>query len=68
MDSQDTFFRSSDMSLTQLYIVNEVGREVVSALGEIGLLQFRDVSDERMLNLFPLGNNLYADLYVGIFS
>jgi V-type H+-transporting ATPase subunit a len=56
------------MSLTQLYIVNEVGREVVSALGEIGLLQFRDVSDERMLNLFPLGNNLYADLYVGIFS
>jgi V-type H+-transporting ATPase subunit a len=44
MAPQDTFFRSSDMSLTQLYIANEIGREVVSALGELGQVQFRDVS------------------------
>lgn len=44
MAPKDTFFRSSDMSLTQLYIANEIGREVVSALGEVGQVQFRDVS------------------------
>lgn len=50
MAPKDTFFRSSDMSLTQLYIANEIGREVVSALGELGQVQFRDVSG----NLNPL--------------
>lgn len=44
MAPKDTFFRSSDMSLTQLYIANEIGRDVVSALGELGQVQFRDVS------------------------
>lgn len=44
MAPPDTYFRSSDMSLTQLYIANEIGREVVSSLGEIGQVQFRDVS------------------------
>jgi V-type H+-transporting ATPase subunit a len=47
--ARDTMFRSADMSMVQLYIANEIGREIISALGEIGQVQFRDVSQRQIL-------------------
>lgn len=44
--SKQSMFRSADMSMVQLYISNEIGRECVTALGELGLVQFRDVRDD----------------------
>ena len=46
MATPDTLFRSSSVSLTQLYISNEIGREVVAALGDLGIVQFRDLNAE----------------------
>lgn len=52
--AKDTMFRSADMSMVQLYVANEIGREVINALGEIGQIQFRDVSTSIILLLFVL--------------
>src|SRR3954467_13128322 len=40
---RETMLRSADMSMVQLYISNEIGREGGNSLGELGLVEFRDV-------------------------
>jgi V-type H+-transporting ATPase subunit a len=56
--TQDTMFRSADMSMVQLYVAKEIGREVVNALGEIGQVQFRDVGANS--NSWRLGTDDFA--------
>ncbi|KAG0055134.1 H(+)-transporting V0 sector ATPase subunit a [Gryganskiella cystojenkinii] len=44
--SESTFFRSEEMSLIQLYIPVEVAQPTVAELGELGLVQFRDLNPD----------------------
>ena len=48
-----TLFRSEEMSLIQLYIPAEVAQPCVAELGELGKVQFRDVSQSRSCSIFP---------------
>lgn len=38
-------FRSEDMILSQIYLQSQAAYDCVSKLGELGIVQFRDVSE-----------------------
>ncbi|ORZ27398.1 V-type ATPase, V0 complex, 116kDa subunit family [Lobosporangium transversale] len=43
--TESALFRSEEMSLIQLYIPSEIAQPTVAELGEIGMIQFRDLND-----------------------
>jgi len=43
---ETTFLRSDVMSLAQFYIPSEISKQTIGALGELGLVQFRDLNKE----------------------
>jgi V-type H+-transporting ATPase subunit a len=45
-----SLFRSEEMTLCQLFLQSEAAYACVSELGELGLVQFRDVSFTFKLN------------------
>jgi len=43
---ETSFLRSDVMSLAQFYIPSEISKQTIGALGELGLVQFRDLNKE----------------------
>jgi len=57
-----SLFRSAEMTLCQLFLQSEAAYACVSELGELGLVQFRDVSSAVVLFKFQ-GSLLYHSLF-----
>lgn len=52
-----SLFRSEEMTLCQLFLQSEAAYACVSELGELGLVQFRDVSE--VFFYFKLRNHIF---------
>ena len=51
-----SLYRSEEMTLCQLFLQSEAAYACVSELGELGLVQFRDVSNLQLF--YVLGRNV----------
>jgi V-type H+-transporting ATPase subunit a len=53
MAQEDPFLRPARMTAIQLYVPTDIARDSVMALGELGLVQFRDLNDDSSAFLRP---------------
>lgn len=58
-----SLFRSEEMTLCQLFLQSEAAYACVSELGELGLVQFRDVSKISLLSTFTIFYNLPLEFH-----
>lgn len=49
----ESLFRSAEMSLVQIYLPTESAHATVSELGELGNIQFKDVSSKEQGHHHP---------------
>lgn len=61
-----SLFRSEEMTLCQLFLQSEAAYACVSELGELGLVQFRDVSKISLLSNFTIFHNFTLQFYYTI--
>lgn len=61
-----SLFRSEEMTLCQLFLQSEAAYACVSELGELGLVQFRDVSEISLLSNSTIFHNFTLQFYYTI--
>lgn len=61
-EAHNSLFRSEEMTLCQLFLQSEAAYSVVAELGELGLMQFKDVSLINSSSLYAVYLSCVCDM------